>query len=46
MLDIIFSIEVNYMGYLINSGFTFVFYPLFLFLFNNLEQKIKTQKND
>ena len=45
-LDFIFSIEVNYMRYLINSGFTFIFYPIFLFLFNNLEKKIKTQKND
>ena len=45
-LDLIFSIDVNYMRYSINSGFTFVFYPLFLFLFNNLEKKIKAQKND
>ena len=45
-LDLIFSIDVNYMRYSINSGFTFVFYPLFLFLFNILEKKIKTQKND
>jgi len=45
-LDLIFSIDVNYMRYFINSGFTFVFYPLFLFLFNNLEKKIKTYKND
>jgi len=46
ILDIIFSIEINYMQYLINSGFTFILYPIFLFLFNNLEKKIKTQKND
>ena len=45
-LDLIFSIEVNYMRYSINSGFTFVFYPLFLFLFNILEKKIRIQKND
>ncbi|MDC0915042.1 rod shape-determining protein MreD [Candidatus Pelagibacter sp.] len=45
-LDFIFSIEVNYMRYLINSGFTFIFYPIFLFLFNILEKKIKIQKND
>ena len=45
-LDLIFSIDVNYMRYFINSGFTFVFYPLFLFLFSILENKIKTQKND
>tara|TARA_B100000902_G_C26877336_1_gene700816 strand:- start:136 stop:654 length:519 start_codon:yes stop_codon:yes gene_type:complete len=45
-LDFVFSIEVNYMRYLINSGFTFIFYPIFLFLFNILERKIKVQKND
>ena len=45
-LDFIFVIEVNYMRYLINSGFTFIFYPIFLFLFNILEKKIKIQKND
>ena len=45
-LDFIFSIEVNYLRYLINSGFTFIFYPIFLFLFNILEKKIKMQKND
>ena len=45
-LDLIFSIDVNYIRYSINSGFTFIFYPLFLLLFNNLEKKIKTQKND
>ena len=45
-LDIIFSIEVNYMRYLINSGFTFILYPVFLFLFNVLERKIAIQIND
>ena len=45
-LDFIFSIEVDYMKYFINSGFTFVFYPLFLFLFNSLEKRITYQKND
>ena len=45
-LDIIFSIEINYMRYLINSGFTFILYPFFLFLFNILEKKIATQIND
>ena len=45
-LDIIFSIEVNYMRYLINSGFTFILYPIFVFLFNILEKKIAMQKND
>ena len=45
-LDLIFSIEVNYMKYFMNSGFTFVFYPFFLILFNSLERRIKHQKND
>ena len=45
-LDIIFSIETNYMRYLINSGFTFILYPVFLFLFNILEKKIAIQIND
>ena len=46
ILDIIFLIEVNYMRYLINSGFTFILYPVFLFLFNILEKKIAIQIND
>ena len=45
-LDFIFSIEVNYMKYFMNSGFTFVFYPFFLIIFNSLERRIKYQKND
>ena len=45
-LDIIFSFEVNYMKYFINSGFTFIFYPFVLILFNILERKIKFQTND
>ena len=45
-LDIIFSIEINYIRYLINSGCTFILYPFFLFLFNILEKKIAIQKND
>ena len=45
-LDLVFSIEVNYMKYFINSGFTFILYPLFLFIFNNIEKRIKLQKND
>ncbi|WP_050754617.1 rod shape-determining protein MreD [Candidatus Pelagibacter sp. HTCC7211] len=45
-LDLIFSIEVSYMKYFINSGFTFILYPLFLFIFNTLEKRIKFQKND
>ena len=45
-LDLIFSIDVNYLRYFINSGFTFLFYPIFLFFFNVLEKKIKIQIND
>jgi rod shape-determining protein MreD len=45
-LDLIFSIDVNYMKYFINSGFTFILYPLFLFIFNSIEKRIKFQKND
>ena len=45
-LDLIFSIEVNYMKYFLNSGFTFILYPLFLFIFNSIEKRIKFQKND
>ena len=43
-LDFIFSIKVNYMAYLVNSGFTFIFYPIFLYLFNIIEKRIKIQK--
>lgn len=45
-LDFLFSIEVNYMKYFMNAGFTFVFYPFFSILFNSLERRIKYQKND
>ena len=45
-LEFIFLLEVDYMRYFINSGFTFIFYPIFLFVFNNLEKKIRAQKND
>ena len=45
-LDLIFSINVNYMRYSINSGFTFLFYPIFLFMFDFLEKKIKFKRND
>ena len=45
-LDIIFSIEVDYMRYLINSGFTFILYPVFIFLFGILEKKIAIHTND
>ena len=45
-LDFIFSIDVNYMRYLINSGFTFIFYPIFFFLFNFINRQISFRLND
>ena len=45
-LDLIFSIKVNYTLYFVYIGFTFLFYPLFLIIFNNLEKRIRIQKND
>ena len=46
ILDLIFLYQVDYMSYLINSGFTFLFYPLFFILFNILNNKISLKKND
>ena len=46
ILDLVFLIKVNYMNYLINSGFTFLFYPIFFIIFNFLNQKISYQSND
>ncbi|WP_440657051.1 rod shape-determining protein MreD [Candidatus Pelagibacter sp. HIMB1509] len=46
ILDLIFLYQVDYMSYLINSGFTFLFYPLFFILFNILNSKILLKKND
>ena len=40
ILDLIFLIQVDYMKYLINTGFTFIFYPLFFFIFNYVNKKI------
>jgi len=45
-LDLIFFIEVNYLKYLINTGFTFLFYPIFFFLFNFINKKISFKLND
>ncbi len=45
-LDLIFSISVNYTKYFVNTGFTFLFYPIFLILFNKLEKNIRIKKND
>ena len=46
ILDLIFLIEVNYMSYVVNSGFTFLFYPIFFVIFNILSQTILQKKND
>ena len=46
ILDLIFLIEISYISYLINSGFTFLFYPVFFVLFNFLNQSISSKKND
>ena len=46
ILDLIFFIEVNYLKYLINTGFTFLFYPIFFFLFNFINKNISFKLND
>ena len=46
ILDLVFLIEVNYLKYLINTGFTFLFYPIFFFLFNYINKKIIIRFND
>ena len=46
ILDLIFIIEVDYLKYLINTGFTFLFYPIFFFLFSIINKKISFKLND
>ena len=46
ILGFILDLNTNYMDYLINSGFTFILYPLFFFTFNYLSQKFVKQNND
>ncbi len=46
ILDLIFLINIQYMSYLINSGFTFLFYPLFFVIFNFLNFKTSNKIND
>ena len=46
ILDLIFLIEISYISYLINSSFTFLFYPIFFILFNFLNQSISAKQND
>ena len=46
ILDLIFLLETNYMHYVVNTVFTFLFYPIFFVLFNFLSQTISSKKND
>ncbi len=46
ILDLILFLEVDYMSYLINSGFTFIIYPIFFIFFKYLDNKILVQQND
>ena len=46
ILDLIFLIEIDYLKYLINTGFTFLLYPIFFFFFNFINQKISFRLND
>ena len=46
ILDLIFFLSVDYMSYLINTGFTFLLYPLFFSIFKYLDKKIIIQQND
>ena len=46
ILDLVFLIKVDYINYLINSGFTFLFYPIFFIIFNFLNERISHQTND
>ena len=46
ILDFIFNYNLDYLSYLINTGFTFLLYPLFYLIFNYLDQKILLQPND
>ena len=46
ILDFIFNYNLDYLSYLINSGFTFLLYPLFYLIFNYLDEKILLQPND
>ena len=46
ILDLIFLIEIDYLEYLINTGFTFLFYPVFFIIFNYINEKIIIRLND
>ena len=46
ILDFVFNYNLDYLSYLINTGFTFLLYPLFYLFFIYLDQKILLQPND
>lgn len=46
ILDLILFVDVEYMSYLINTGFTFIFYPLFFVVFNYIDKRIIVPQND
>ena len=46
IIDLIFLLEISYMNYVINTGFTFLFYPMFFVIFNTLSQIISQKQND
>ena len=46
ILDLIILIKINYMSYVVNTGFTFLFYPIFFVVFNFLTELILQKKND
>ena len=46
ILDLIFLIKISYLSYLVNTGFTFLFYPVFFVAFNFLNQTISQKQND
>ena len=46
IIDLIFLLEISYMNYVVNTGFTFLFYPMFFVIFNTLSQIISQKKND
>jgi len=46
ILNLIFLIEISYTSYVVNVGFTFLFYPMFFVVFNFLSELILQKKND
>jgi len=46
ILDLLFLIKINYINYVVSTGFTFLFYPIFFLIFNILIQTISQKKND